>query len=175
MAQGSVRCCGSSLYLKRLYGVGYTMTVVKNQSRQQRRDSDANESHDPFSSASAVKYTPQGSSYQVRKSAAIDVTQNVPSQPIIDFVFQRIQPNSYLERMRIATLQLGMPIGSSLSKSVSSKKQSSLLAPVATSIIKEDDPSSPSQSLDDGIREEKGEEIIQKTRPKYGDFFFSFL
>ena len=27
MASGKVRCCGSSLFLKRLYGVGYTMTI----------------------------------------------------------------------------------------------------------------------------------------------------
>ena len=29
MAHGEVRCCGSSLFLKSLYGVGYTMTLVK--------------------------------------------------------------------------------------------------------------------------------------------------
>uniref|UniRef100_A0A1D1XQT2 ABC transporter A family member 1 n=1 Tax=Anthurium amnicola TaxID=1678845 RepID=A0A1D1XQT2_9ARAE len=29
MANGSLKCCGSSLYLKHQYGVGYTLTVVK--------------------------------------------------------------------------------------------------------------------------------------------------
>ncbi|XP_042485746.1 ABC transporter A family member 1 isoform X1 [Macadamia integrifolia] len=29
MANGSLRCCGSSLFLKHLYGVGYTLTLVK--------------------------------------------------------------------------------------------------------------------------------------------------
>jgi hypothetical protein len=29
MAQGTLRCCGSSLFLKGLYGVGYNLTVVK--------------------------------------------------------------------------------------------------------------------------------------------------
>jgi ATP-binding cassette subfamily A (ABC1) protein 3 len=29
MGDGKLRCCGSSLYLKRAYGVGYNMTVEK--------------------------------------------------------------------------------------------------------------------------------------------------
>jgi hypothetical protein len=29
MASGKLRCCGSSLFLKNLYGVGYNLTVVK--------------------------------------------------------------------------------------------------------------------------------------------------
>ncbi|KAJ4969915.1 hypothetical protein NE237_003014 [Protea cynaroides] len=29
MANGSLRCCGSSLFLKHMYGVGYTLTLVK--------------------------------------------------------------------------------------------------------------------------------------------------
>ena len=28
MSQGQIRCCGSSLFLKRAYGVGYSFTVV---------------------------------------------------------------------------------------------------------------------------------------------------
>ena len=29
MANGQVRCCGSSLFLKKKYGVGYHMVMVK--------------------------------------------------------------------------------------------------------------------------------------------------
>ncbi|CAK9183967.1 unnamed protein product [Ilex paraguariensis] len=32
MANGSLKCCGSSLFLKHQYGVGYTLTLVKNDS-----------------------------------------------------------------------------------------------------------------------------------------------
>eukprot|EP01083_Nonionella_stella_P144520 451369_1 len=32
MADGVIKCCGSALYLKRLYGVGYTFTISLNQS-----------------------------------------------------------------------------------------------------------------------------------------------
>ncbi len=29
MASGNLKCCGSSLFLKNLYGVGYTLTISK--------------------------------------------------------------------------------------------------------------------------------------------------
>jgi hypothetical protein len=29
MASGTLKCCGSSLFLKNLYGVGYTLTISK--------------------------------------------------------------------------------------------------------------------------------------------------
>jgi hypothetical protein len=29
MAAGKLKCCGSSLFLKGLYGVGYSLTIVK--------------------------------------------------------------------------------------------------------------------------------------------------
>ncbi|XP_057304734.1 phospholipid-transporting ATPase ABCA3-like [Hydractinia symbiolongicarpus] len=37
MADGELRCCGSSLYLKKRYGVGYHMTLVKGQNFQENK------------------------------------------------------------------------------------------------------------------------------------------
>eukprot|EP00953_Heterococcus_sp_UTEX-ZZ885_P016384 9212-Heterococcus_DN1.PRE.2 len=38
MASGKLRCCGSSLFLKNLYGVGYNLTVVKTISNTYEED-----------------------------------------------------------------------------------------------------------------------------------------
>ena len=35
--QGKVVCCGSSMFLKRRYGVGYQLTVIKQQVSQSHR------------------------------------------------------------------------------------------------------------------------------------------
>jgi ABC-type multidrug transport system ATPase subunit len=37
MADGELKCCGSSLFLKRHYGVGYTLVVVRQDQQQQQQ------------------------------------------------------------------------------------------------------------------------------------------
>ncbi|CAH3190768.1 unnamed protein product, partial [Porites lobata] len=47
MADGQLRCCGSSLFLKSRYGVGYHLTLVKRESCDEDAISNLVKSHVP--------------------------------------------------------------------------------------------------------------------------------
>lgn len=47
MAEGNIKCCGSSLYLKNKYGVGYHMVLVKEPNCDVSRITDVVNSHVP--------------------------------------------------------------------------------------------------------------------------------
>ena len=97
MAEGQLRCCGSSLFLKKQFGVGYQLTIIKNSTQFHNpvqvdgMEKEGKEKDDELKSSDAIPTEEEEELYKSKETDDVDTTLKsivacIPSSKVLSNV-----------------------------------------------------------------------------------------